>query len=96
MKIYRVLINGQIVSSTKPGTYAGHAPEKIFGLLTCKSGMKMYKENRRFFLTLEDAVKEGYRPCKKCKPIDEDDFKKIKHLVSYETLEDFYNRDDPG
>lgn len=94
MRIYRVLLNGQIVESKKPGTYAGWVPGKIFGLLTCKSGMKVFRENRRFFLTLKDAIKEGYRPCKKCKPINEKDFEKIKHLVPEKTLEDFYNRDD--
>lgn len=74
--------------------FAGHAPRKIFGLLTCKSGMNMKKENRRFFLSLEDAIKGGYRPCKKCKPIDEKDFEGIRHLTTFETLEEFYNRDD--
>ena len=48
MKVYKVVLNGQMVESTKPGAYAGWAPGKIFGLLSCKSGMKMKKENRRF------------------------------------------------
>ena len=95
MKVYKVLLNGQIVKSKQPGTYAGNAPRKIFGLPTCKSGeTKMKKENRRWFLTLEDAIRENYRPCKLCKPIDEKDFERIRHLVPYKTLEDFYNRDD--
>ena len=94
MQVYKVLLNGQIVESTKPGIYAGNAPRKIFGLPTCESGrVKMKKENRRWFLTLEDVVKAGYRPCKFCRPIDEKDFKRIKNLVPYKTLEEFYNRD---
>ena len=93
MKIYNLLQNGKIIQSKLPGTLAGHRPRKIFGRLDCKSGMRMYKENRVFFLTLEDAVKEGYRPCQKCKPINENDFEKIKHLVPYKALVDFYNRD---
>ena len=56
--------------------------------------MRMKKENRVFFHSLKDAIKEGYRPCKNCRPIDENGFKKIRHLVSYEKLDDFYNRDD--
>ncbi len=51
------------------------------------------KENRVFFHSLEDAVNEGYRPCKKCRPLDEENFEKIKHLVPYRSVEEFYNRD---
>lgn len=65
---YKVLKNGEIVESDVPGKYAGWRPGKIFGRLDCKSGMRMKKENRVFFLTWEDALAAGYRPCKKCKP----------------------------
>ena len=94
MKPYRILKGGQIIQSPIAGTLAGWRQGKIFGRLDCKSGMRMKKESRVFFHNLEDAVKEGYRPCKKCKPIDEADFKRIKHLVPYKALVDFYNRDD--
>ena len=68
-KIYRVLKDGKIIESKIPGKYAGHRPEKIFGRLDCPSGLrKMRKENRVFFLTWEDAIAAGYRPCKICKP----------------------------
>lgn len=68
-KIYKILKNGQIVESQIPGKFAGHKPGKIFGRLDCKSGMKMKKENHVFFLTYGDAISQGYRPCKKCKPM---------------------------
>lgn len=90
----KILKNGQIIQSHKPGTLAGWKPEKVFGTLDCKSGMKMKKENRVFFHTLKDAVLEGYRPCKNCRPINENDFESIKHLVPYKSLVEFYNRDD--
>ncbi len=93
MKVYNLLQNGKIIQSNLPGTLAGWRQGKIFGRLDCQSGMKMKKENRVFFLSLEDAVKEGYRPCKNCRPIDENDFETMKHLVPYKTLVDFYNRD---
>ncbi len=93
MKIYNLLQNGKVIQSPSPGTLAGWKQGKIFGRLDCKSGMRMNKENRVFFLDLEDAIKEGYRPCKNCRPINENDFEKIRHLVSYKTLLDFYNRD---
>jgi methylphosphotriester-DNA--protein-cysteine methyltransferase len=95
MKSYTVLKEGKSISSEIPGEYRGYKIGKIFGTPDCKSGMRMKKENRVFFQTLEDAVKEGYRPCKNCKPIDEEDFKKIKHLVPmYDTVQEFYNRDN--
>ncbi|MDX1608383.1 MAG: Ada metal-binding domain-containing protein [Candidatus Spechtbacterales bacterium] len=67
-KLYKVLKNGEIVKSRKKGRYAGWRPGKIFGRLDCKSGMRMKKENRVFFLTWQDAIGAGYRPCKNCKP----------------------------
>jgi methylphosphotriester-DNA--protein-cysteine methyltransferase len=69
VKQYKILKNGQTILSDVPGTYAGWKPGKIFGRLTCKSGMKMRKESRVFFLTFADAVYEGYMPCKKCNPL---------------------------
>ena len=91
--MYKILKNGQFIESTIPGLYAGWGKGKIFGRLDCKSGMRMKKESRVFFHTLEDAVKQGFRPCKKCKPLNEEMFRPIKHLVSHDNLEDFYNRD---
>lgn len=67
-KVYRVLKDGFIQSSRKPGKYAGWRPGKIFGRLDCRSGMRMRPSNRVFFLTWEDAIAAGYRPCKKCRP----------------------------
>lgn len=50
------------------GQFAGWAPGKIYGRLDCKSGMRMLKKNRVFFLNREDAISCGYRTCKRCKP----------------------------
>ena len=91
-RLYTILKNGEKIKSIIPGKYAGWAPGKIFGRLDCKSGIRMKKENRVFFHKLEDAVKQGYRPCRNCVPIDEKDFEKIKYLVPEKTLNDFYNR----
>ena len=71
-KVYRGLVGGKILESSNPGKYAGWKKGKIFGRLDCKSGMRMKKENRVFFLTWDDAISAGYRPCKNCKPIDND------------------------
>lgn len=66
--MYKVLQDGGIIESSVPGKYAGYKKGKIFGRLDCKSGMRMRKENRVFFLTWDDAIEAGYRPCKNCKP----------------------------
>lgn len=94
MRQYRILKDGQLIKSSKPGKYAGYAPGKIFGTLTCKSGMRMNAENRVFFHSLEDAVLEGYRPCKNCKPVSEEEWETLKDLVEYTSLDEFYNRDN--
>lgn len=66
--MYRVLNDGKIVDSPIPARFAGWKKGKIFGRLDCKSGMRMKKENRVFFLTWEDAIAAGYRPCTNCRP----------------------------
>lgn len=82
MKTYSVLKDGKTIEITIPGSYAGWKPGKIFGRLDCKSGMRMNKENRVFFHSLEDAIKQGYRPCKKCKPLDESVYNALKDLYT--------------
>ena len=95
MKQYKILKDGKIILSEIPGQYAGwnggSKSRRIFGKLDCKSGMRMRKENRVFFHTLEDAVIQGYRPCKNCCPINEDDFEGIKYfkLIELELCLDF-------
>ncbi|WP_257669086.1 Ada metal-binding domain-containing protein [Parapedobacter tibetensis] len=44
----------------------GNRKLKIFGLLRCSSGKRMKKENRVFFQSMEEAIREGYRPCGHC------------------------------
>ncbi len=74
-KLYKVLKGGTIVLSEIPGRYAGWLQGKIFGRLDCESGRrKIKKENHVFFLTWEDAVAAGYRPCKLCRPTPDDKY----------------------
>src|SRR5512140_1253649 len=67
-KLYKIWKHGQIVESRYPGMYAGITTMKIFGRLSCKSGMRARKDHRIFFHFWEDAIEAGYRPCKNCKP----------------------------
>ena len=84
-KLYKILKDGETIESPVPGSYAGWnggRPDRlIFGRLDCKSGMRMKKENRVFFHTIEDAISQGYRPCKKCKPISLEEYISIKNSL---------------
>ena len=44
----------------------GNRKLKIFGLLCCRSGKRMKRENRVFFEREQEALQAGYRPCGHC------------------------------
>jgi methylphosphotriester-DNA--protein-cysteine methyltransferase len=44
----------------------GNKKLKIYGLLSCKSGKRMKKENRIFFTGETEALQKEYRPCGHC------------------------------
>jgi methylphosphotriester-DNA--protein-cysteine methyltransferase len=46
--------------------FGGNVKLKIYGKLNCSSGKRMKKENRVFFISEEDARKQGFRPCGHC------------------------------
>lgn len=46
--------------------FGGNIKLKIYGTLNCKSGRRMNLENRVFFESENEAVKNGYRPCGHC------------------------------
>ena len=46
--------------------FGGNLKLKIFGILHCKSGKRMKKENRIFFSSEQEARKADYRPCGHC------------------------------
>ena len=93
VKLYKILKAGEIIRSPIPGEYAGWRQGKLFGRLDCESGeRKMFPENRVFFHSLEDAVREGYRPCRLCRPMSGHDWSQLKHLIPESTLEAYYMR----
>ncbi|MDD7885241.1 Ada metal-binding domain-containing protein [Flavivirga sp. 57AJ16] len=51
---------------TKQILFGGHKHLKIYGHLNCKSGKRMKRENRVFFSTEEEALKNNFRPCGHC------------------------------
>jgi methylphosphotriester-DNA--protein-cysteine methyltransferase len=44
----------------------GNRNLKIYGRLNCVSGKRMKKENRIFFISEEEAIRQGFRPCGHC------------------------------
>lgn len=47
-------------------SYGGNQNLKIYGLLNCKSGKRMKRENRIFFTSEKAAIKNNFRPCGHC------------------------------
>ncbi len=45
---------------------AGNRKLRIYGVLSCRSGKRMKRENRVFFVSEEEATINGYRPCAHC------------------------------
>ncbi len=54
----------------------GNKKLKIYGLLNCKSGKRMRKENRVFFSNEKEAIKNDFRPCGHCMKLE---YKKWKN-----------------
>jgi methylphosphotriester-DNA--protein-cysteine methyltransferase len=46
--------------------FGGNQDLKIYGKLLCKSGKRMKREHRVFFVSRKEAVERGYRPCGHC------------------------------
>ncbi len=45
---------------------AGNSRLKIYGTLHCRSGKRMLAANRVFFVSEQEALEAGYRPCGHC------------------------------
>ena len=68
MLLHSVILSGGLgrLIRRKEICLAGNRRLKIYGTLSCRSGKKMKKENRVFFINEEEAIREGYRPCGHC------------------------------
>lgn len=49
--------------------YVGVKTTSVFCIATCRA-RKPKKENTEFFQSVQEALREGYRPCKVCKPTE--------------------------
>ena len=59
-------------------SFGGNKTLKIYGKLDCKSGQRMKRENRVFFISKKEAIKNNFRPCGHCM---KSDYKKWKNGV---------------
>ena len=67
--------------------FGGNKQLKIYGTLQCKSGRRMKKENRVFFISEREAVNMGYRACGRCMKSKYKQCKNKKSsLISYSFL----------
>lgn len=57
--LFRMLRKGEI-------SLAGHKKLHIYGRLGCRSGKRMNKTNRVFFIDETEAHSMGFRPCGHC------------------------------
>ena len=55
-------------SSGAAGTYIGNANSHKFHYPTCKSVGKMSEKNKVTFSSRDEAINQGYTPCKNCNP----------------------------
>lgn len=46
--------------------FGGNRKLKIYGTLSCSSGKRMKRENRVFFSSEQEALKNDFRPCGHC------------------------------
>ena len=59
-------------------SFGGNKKLKIYGLLSCRSGKRMKKENRIFFADEKEALQNNYRPCGHC--MKKEAYKKWKEM----------------
>jgi methylphosphotriester-DNA--protein-cysteine methyltransferase len=62
--------------------FGGNRKLKIYGLLKCKSGKRMKKENRVFFSSVAEALENNYRPCGNCMRVEYRKWKAGKYFYN--------------
>lgn len=71
-KFFAVILTATIflaaMSVVFAANYVGNANSKIFHYADCTSAGRMKAENRVNFNSRDEAIQQGYRPCKKCSP----------------------------
>ena len=60
-------------------TFAGNISLKIYGSLRCKSGKRIKRKNRVFFIDKDEAIQYGFRPCGHCMKNEYHEWKQTFH-----------------
>ncbi|HTF20093.1 MAG TPA: Ada metal-binding domain-containing protein, partial [Chryseolinea sp.] len=60
-------------------TMAGNRKLKIYGTLICRSGKRITRAHRVFFISEQEAVAHAYRPCGRCMKVEYQTWKKSRH-----------------
>ena len=55
-------------SSSGSGSYVGNANSGKFHVASCSSVSKMSEKNKVYFSSRDEAINQGYVPCKRCNP----------------------------
>lgn len=68
MKLHTQLSNKELYLEINANriALAGNRRLKIYGKLNCSSGKRLKKQNRLFFVSEEEAMNLGFRPCGHC------------------------------
>lgn len=84
MKKHLELTDSEVFLSIKKRkiVLGGNKKLKIYGLLNCKSGKRMKRENRVFFSNEKEAVELGYRPCGHCLSENITNGKSQKYIIT--------------
>ncbi len=62
------LFSSQIIVFGADYEYVGSLKSDIYHYPTCDHVASIYEKNMIYFTSAADAVSQGYRPCKRCKP----------------------------
>ena len=57
-----------LATAAESGQYVGNLNSHKFHIISCRYVGRMNPSNKVFFDTRDDAINEGYVPCKVCKP----------------------------
>ena len=60
--------SSESTSSSDSASYVGNANSGKFHEASCNSVSKMSEGNKVFFSSRDDAINQGYQPCKRCNP----------------------------
>ncbi len=61
----------------KKVSFGGNKQLHLYGNLHCRAGKRMKRENRVFFISQEEAITLGYRPCGHCMKSEYQKWKKL-------------------